>query len=260
MIKAVFFDIDGTLVSFNTHVIPPSTLEALDLLRKKGIMLFIATGRHRAYINNLGDQEFDGYITLNGGYCVAGESELIYKHSIPSTDIDALIEYQKAYPSNVFPYILVKEKELFMNYKTSRVETVLSQLNFPEPPVVPYSEIPPGDVYQIIAFFDADQEKHVMPFLPGSESTRWSPLFTDVVPKGSSKQVGIDKIIEHYGFTLNETMAFGDGGNDIQMLRHAGTGIAMGNAEDAVKQAADYVTASVDDDGIYKALKYFKII
>ena len=83
MIKAVFFDIDGTLVSFKTHVVPKSTLHAIELLKKKGIKVFIATGRHRRSINNLGDLEFDGYVTLNGGYVFAGKDDVIYKHSIP---------------------------------------------------------------------------------------------------------------------------------------------------------------------------------
>ena len=65
MIKAVFFDIDGTLVSFKTHKLPDSTVRALDLLREKGIKVFIATGRQLQSINNLGTQEFDGYVTLD---------------------------------------------------------------------------------------------------------------------------------------------------------------------------------------------------
>ena len=79
MIKAVFFDIDGTLVSFKTHVVPKSTLHAIELLKKKGIKVFIATGRHRRSINNLGDLEFDGYVTLNGGYVFAGKDDVISK-------------------------------------------------------------------------------------------------------------------------------------------------------------------------------------
>ena len=69
MVKAIFFDIDGTLVSFETHKIPASTQEALKTLRDKGIKIFIATGRPQCLINNLGDLEFDGYITVNGSYC-----------------------------------------------------------------------------------------------------------------------------------------------------------------------------------------------
>jgi hydroxymethylpyrimidine pyrophosphatase-like HAD family hydrolase len=78
--------------------------------------------------------------------------------------------------------------------------------------------------------------------------------------KGNTKQKGIDEIIRHFGFLREETMAFGDGGNDISMLRHAATGVAMGQACDEVKRFADYVTDSVDDNGIRNAMKYFRII
>lgn len=258
MIKAVFFDIDGTLVSFKTHVVPQSAIEALEELRKKGIKVFIATGRHRKSINNLGDLQFDGYVTLNGGYCFAGKDDVIYKHSIPDKDIEALIRYQKTEDS--FPCAFVQEEEIFMNYTDKSVDEIFLMLNFPEPPIRPVDEIYGKTVYQLIAFFTADQEKRIMPILSHCESTRWNPLFTDVVPTGSSKRIGIDKMLEHFGIALNECMAFGDGGNDIQMLRHAGIGIAMGNAEEEVKQSADYVTDAVDEDGIFNALKHFKVI
>lgn len=258
MIKAVFFDIDGTLVSFKTHVVPQSAIEALEELRKKGIKVFIATGRHRKSINNLGDLEFDGYITLNGGYCFAGKDDVIYKYSIPDKDIEALIRYQKT--EDAFPCAFVQEEEIFMNYTDKSVDEIFLMLNFPEPPIRPVDEIYGKTVYQLIAFFTADQEKRIMPILSHCESTRWNPLFTDVVPTGSSKRIGIDKMLEHFGIALNECMAFGDGGNDVQMLRHAGIGIAMGNAEEEVKQSADYVTDAVDEDGIFNALKHFKVI
>ena len=84
---------------------------------------------------------------------------------------------------------------------------------------------------------------------------RWHPAFVDVTAKGNTKQKGIDEIIRHFGIRLEDTIAFGDGGNDISMLRHAGIGIAMGNAADHVKAAADYVTDTVDNDGIAKAIE-----
>lgn len=258
MIKAVFFDIDGTLVSFKTHEVPQSTIEALDLLRKKGIKVFIATGRHYTSINNLGDLKFDGYVTLNGGYCFAGEDKVIYKHSIPDRDIEALIRYMETEES--FPCAFVQEKDIFMNYKDETVEEIFNMLNFPEPPIRPMDEIRGKTAYQLVSFFTAEQEKKIMTILSNCESTRWNPLFTDVVPAGSSKRVGIDKMLEYFRVPLNECMAFGDGGNDIAMLQHAGIGVAMGNAEDDVKQYADYITDSVDEDGIFKALKHLNII
>ena len=258
MIKAVFFDIDGTLVSFKTHEVPQSTIEALDLLRKKGTKVFIATGRHYTSINNLGDLKFDGYVTLNGGYCFAGEDKVIYKHSIPDRDIEALIRYMETEES--FPCAFVQEKEIFMNYKDETVEEIFNMLNFPEPPNRPMDEIRGKTAYQLVSFFTAAQEKKSMTRLSNCESTRWNPLFTDVVPAGSSKRVGIDKMLEYFRIPLNECMAFGDGGNDVAMLQHAGIGVAMGNAEDDVKQYADYITDSVDEDGIFKALKHLNII
>ena len=89
---------------------------------------------------------------------------------------------------------------------------------------------------------------------------RSHPAIVDVTAKGNTKQRGIDEIIRHFGIRLEETMAFGDGGNDISMLRHAGIGVAMGNAKDDVKAAAGYVTTSVDDNGIANALKQYGII
>jgi Cof subfamily protein (haloacid dehalogenase superfamily) len=99
-----------------------------------------------------------------------------------------------------------------------------------------------------------------MSLLPGCSSSRWFPTFTDINPLGIDKSVGIEKMNALYGITQEETMAFGDGGNDISMIRYAGIGVAMGNAEEKVKQSADYVTSSVDDDGIGAALRHFGII
>ena len=116
------------------------------------------------------------------------------------------------------------------------------------------------DVYQITPFFNAEQEKEVLPQALGCEFGRWHPAFVDITAKGNTKQNGIDQFIKYFGFKLEETMAFGDGGNDIGMLRHAGIGVAMGNAKGDVKAAADYVTDAVDEDGIFKAMKHFGII
>ena len=83
MVKAIFFDIDGTLVSFQTHTVPESTREALRLLREKGIKVFIATGRPKTLMMDaVGDLDFDGYVTLNGAHCFTANHEDIYKGTI----------------------------------------------------------------------------------------------------------------------------------------------------------------------------------
>ena len=92
------------------------------------------------------------------------------------------------------------------------------------------------------------------------DATRWHDKFIDVTPKGGSKSVGIEAILKYYNIPLEETMAFGDGENDVTMLKHVKTGVAMGNASDFVKGSADYVTSHIDDNGLVKGLEHFKIL
>ena len=261
MTKALFFDIDGTLVSFQTHVIPASTIEALTLAHEKGIQIFIATGRPTLIINNLSELQsrglIDGYITMNGGYCYVG-NEIIYKSPIPQEDVQTMarISQEKGYAC-----IFVGEHDAWVCQPSEELRQIFYHfLGVKEFPVVNFEEATSHEIYQMTPFFSPEDELVIAPQMPQSEFGRWYHSFVDITAKGNTKQNGIDQFIKHFGFKLEETMAFGDGGNDIGMLRHAGIGIAMGNAKDDVKAAADYVTASVDEDGIYKALKYFGVI
>ena len=105
MIKALFFDIDGTLVSFNTHKIAQSTIDGLNIAKERGIKIFISTGRPLSFINNLGDIEhlIDGYITTNGSYNFMGKS-VISMHSIPKEEVFTLVDYLNKHE---YPAILV---------------------------------------------------------------------------------------------------------------------------------------------------------
>lgn len=257
MIKALFFDIDGTLVSFNTHKIPASTIEAINLAKEKGIKVFIATGRPMVVINNLGSLEFDGYITMNGAYCLAGKSEIIFKNSIPAEDVQTLVNNIK---KKTLTSTFVTEKKMYIvnpNWMSEEFSTLLNVHSLPQ---IDLEDIPGKEIFQVSPFITPAQENRMMPYLPGCQSGRWHPSFTDIVAKGGGKDHGIDAIINHFGISLEETMAFGDGGNDISMLKHAAIGVAMGNSTENVKQAADYITESVDKDGIIKALQHFEII
>lgn len=257
MIQAIFFDIDGTLVSFKTHTVPDSTREALRQLRKRGIKLFIATGRPLAQINNLGDLVFDGYITLNGAYCIQTDGTIIRRSPIPKENIDTLIRYQQKHP---IPCVCVSEREITINYINDTVDQLSRMVAVPPPPIKSLEKAAQNDILQLSLYIDSQQEQALDFLLKGYESSRWNPLFTDLNRKGVDKAYGIDQILAHYGLSLSESMAFGDGGNDIAMLRHAAIGVAMGQASDAVKASADYVTDSVDDQGIPHALRHFGLL
>ena len=106
----------------------------------------------------------------------------------------------------------------------------------------------------------ADVEAEIMPLLPSCESSRWYPAFADVTARGGDKGEGVKTVARHFGFPVEATMAFGDGGNDTRMLQVAGIGVAMGNANEPLKAVADYVTTSVDDDGVKRALEHWHVL
>ena len=95
---------------------------------------------------------------------------------------------------------------------------------------------------------------------PGLEVMRWHPDFVDIISPGGGKDQGMDAILDFFGISLEDTMAFGDGENDIPMLRHAHVGVAMGNADALVRSHADFVTGTVDEDGILSALEHFGLL
>ena len=256
MTKALFFDIDGTLVSFETHRIPPSTIEALEAAHAKGLKIFIATGRPKAIINNLSELQdrnlIDGYITMNGAYCFIGE-QVIYKSAIPQEEVKAMAAFCE---KKGVPCIFVEEHNISVCQPNDMVKKIFYDfLHVNVIPTVSFEEATSKEVIQMTPFITEEEEKEIRPSIPTCEVGRWFPAFADITAKGDTKQKGIDEIIRYFDMKLEETMAFGDGGNDISMLRHAAIGIAMGQAKEDVKAAADYVTASIDEDGISKAMK-----
>lgn len=261
MIKAIFFDIDGTLVSFNTHKVSDSSKEAIKQLKEKGIKIFIATGRIKKHINNIDNLVFDGYITANGFDCYIGDKS-IYRHTIAKDEIYSLIDYLKN--KELFPCSVMMARGVFINYITDEVDRYLKSINLQIPIADNYYNFLENnidDILQINLFVDKIKEKELMSkIFKNCESSRWHPSFFDVNIKDIGKHIGIDKVIEYYGIKLEETIAFGDGENDISMIKHVGIGVAMGNANKEVKEIADYITDDVDNDGVYKALKHYGLI
>ena len=115
-------------------------------------------------------------------------------------------------------------------------------------------------ILQISVFFNAEEEKDVMDGISDCVSSRWHPSFTDITNFSADKGKALLAMAEHEHMRIDETMAFGDGGNDMPIIKQAGIGVAMGNASDEVKAVADYVTTSVDDDGVLNALLHFGVI
>lgn len=259
-IKAVFFDIDGTLVSFATHSIPQTTIDAVAQLRRNGIKVYIATGRPLAFIDNLGTLQYDGMITVTGAHCFTSNGRTISTIPVAHTDVARVVHHLENTPKP-YPVIFVGTNTLFATQHTTETNQVADLLNIKIPPIRPAACALNTDILQMISFFPAHEEPDLMKTLmPKSTALRWHPLFVDIVNEKVDKSVGIDNVLAYENIPLSQTMAFGDGGNDIAMLRHVPLGIAMGNAPESLKSVADYVTASVDDNGVARALQHFGLI
>ncbi|MDM1049309.1 MULTISPECIES: Cof-type HAD-IIB family hydrolase [Sphingobacterium] len=258
IVKAVFFDIDGTLISFKTHKVPESTVEAIKELQSKGIKTILSTGRSINSIDHVKFLDFDGFITFNGGYCLTNTNEVLFRKAIDKEDIQSVMDYAKQKPLS---FSFMSEQEITIHDVTPEIAGMYAHLNLPVPKLVDMDLVDTSSILQTNIFLGPDEEEEFMnSVMPNSLASRWTPLFADVNPKGLSKKVGIDIFCKHFGIDIEHTMAFGDGGNDISMLQHVKVGVAMGNANPEVKAIADYTTNEVDDNGIWNALKKFGVI
>ena len=256
MIKAAFFDVDGTLFSHESKCVPESTRQALRKLREKGIACIMATGRQMSELEKLpmGEISFDGYLTLNGQILMDKEKNVVFSKPITGPVKDFLLaQFQR----HDYPALLVEERRAYLNCVTDHVRDAQATISSPIPPLDVYTG---GEIYQVCAYLRPHEEYLLDPIAEDCVITRWHFGGMDVIAKGGGKISGIRDYLERYDLTPEEIMAFGDGKNDIEMLRFAGIGVAMGNAVEGAKKAADYVTADIDDDGIAKALEYYGLI
>jgi len=258
VIKALFFDIDGTIVSFSSHRMTDALKAAFRTLQQKGIKLFISTGRSQLTLDNLEDYPFDGIIAMNGAMTLY-EGRVIDSHPLPKDMARkvALVAANQNVPCWVFA-----DNVVGINMENEHSRELSRQINlYPSDYLDLMKVVEEHVVYEYTIFFDKEsEEKYLHPNLSGVAYQRWHPAFCDITIDGLSKAHGAAKALEAIGATREECIAFGDGGNDIALLEYAGIGVAMGNSDDEVKAKADHVTLSVDEDGVVAALHHFGLL
>lgn len=256
MIKVIFFDNDGTLLSHKTKSVPASARAAVETLRAKGIKCVMCTGRHILEIEELPvhDMEFDAYITLVGQLVLDGEKKPLV--GFPFTEVEQA-RILALFNEKRYPMQLVEKDNLYINFVNDRVREVQADISTSIPPLGQHSG---NEVYQALAYVDKAEAAAISSVTEGMYITRWNRRAIDILPGGGGKMLGMKEYLKATGVDISETMAFGDGENDADMLRFAGIGVAMGNAEEVTKQSADYVTDHIDNDGVAKALKHFGLI
>lgn len=258
-IKIVFTDIDATLFSHSAHQVPPSAIAAIKSLQRKGIKVFLCSGRNYYLIRKSGvlnQIQPDGMVIMNGSSAIV-DGSIIYRYPIPSEIVDKMILYAKRLK---FGLTLIEETEGHINMIDERVISAHEKYRtrFPQPRTFPdhYDRV----VYQMIAFCDEFDESLFMPHLPGCKSARWDEYAVDIMLSDSDKSKGIESVLEYYGLSPEEALSIGDGENDVEMIEYTGIGIAMGNAKKVLKEKADYVTDCIDNDGWAKAFHHYGLI
>lgn len=220
MIKAIFFDIDGTLVSFKTHKPTESAMRALWKLHENGIKVFLATGRQPLYrkwiTGNFKGFPFDGYVMLNGQYCADQTGEPFYQMPIPQEAFVSLIPWLEANPDVVCGFSEIDYN--YMNRINDAVKTAMEKLGAPLNPVEDPVRSLTNPTYQLNPYIPEERDDEFIEHAPGCKSVRWSDTFADIIPASGGKPEGIKRMLDRWGFTREECMAFGDGGNDIAML------------------------------------------
>ncbi len=255
MIKAAFFDIDGTLVSFRTHRMPASAKRALAEMRERGVLTIISSGRPSYYLAPCVRTGFDAYLTMSGALCF-DDAGVFRSAPIDVADVRTVVDQ---IGEGLYDGLALLKDRGFVNANSPRVLAVGERANLVydvEDMRVALDE----PVYQFSAFLDRADEHLILGQTASIRAERWTELFCDLMPATGGKAAGVEAALERFGIAPDEAIAFGDGENDISMLQAVGTGVAMGNAWDSVKAVADYVTDDIDSDGLYNACRRFGVI
>lgn len=256
MPKLLLLDIDGTLLDSHKKL-PASAKAALEQARKNGHDLAIATGRGPFMITKLLEElKIDTYITFNGQY-ISHKGQAIHKEAIDSTILNDIFEYAE---QRDHPIVFMNEKKMvssidFHPHIHESIKTL--KMSHPELDKEFYLN---NEVYQALVFCEEEEEQQYHDKFKGVDFVRWHRVSCDITPKGGTKARGIEHLIRATGHSIEETIAFGDGLNDLQMMDIAGYSVAMENGHEETKKRASYITDHVDNDGLAKAFKHLKLI
>ena len=219
--KALFFDIDGTLLSEKTRQIPESAKEALKEARRRGHLVFINTGRVYCHLSQIRSEvEADGFL-CGCGTCVVVQDQILYRHAIP---YERGLQMKRDIDACGLDGILEGTEGCYMHKTPSRIPRVEELKNAIRAGgcVIPHD---------------------------------WGNGFYECVPRGHSKATAIDQVLKHCGISLEDAYVFGDSSNDLSMFRYASNCVLMGHHSPVLEPYASFVTKTVEEDGIAYAMK-----
>lgn len=265
--KILVLDLDGTLTNKKKEI-TEHTRETLIRAQEAGVKIVLASGRPTYGIMPLARQleldKYEGYIlAYNGGQIIDCKTgELMYENVLDPAVYPYLYECAKSNGFQILSYkdeYIISENaddqyvqhEAFLNRMPSKtVENFLDVINFPVAKCLIVGD--PEPLAQLEPVMKKELESKMNVF-------RSEPFFLELVPKGIDKARCLAVLLEELGMTPDEMMACGDGFNDLSMIEYAGLGVAMDNAQEVVRQAANYITLSNEEDGVAHAVEKFML-
>ncbi|MET3683161.1 Cof subfamily protein (haloacid dehalogenase superfamily) [Alkalibacillus flavidus] len=252
----IFFDLDGTLLNSSKQV-PESAVKAVQTLKDNGHIVAIATGRAPFMYEHIRKQlGIETYVSFNGQYAVSN-GEAVYRHALNPDSLHHLVEHAVG---NDHPVVYLDHENMKANVQSSVfVSESMATLKLGQT-----ADYDPAykdrDIYQALLFCEDGEEKEYVERYPDFDFMRWHAYSVDVIPSGGSKAEGIGYVLEDVGLPRDRVVVFGDSINDLEMLSSFDQSVAMGNGHDRAKEAANYVTAEADHDGIKQGLERLGLI
>ena len=256
-IKIIFFDIDDTLRNSKTGFIPSTIPTAFKQLRDKGILTGIATGRGIfGVVPEIKALKPDFFVTLNGAYIEDKKGNVIYSNKIAKDKVEEYITWTKEVGID---YGLVGSHVAKLSRRTEMISQAID-------PIYPDLEVDPDfyqkeDIYQMWTFEEQGDDLVLPDTLASTlRMVRWHEHSSDVVPISGSKASGVAKVVDQLDLKPENVMVFGDGLNDLELFDYAGISVAMGVSHEKIKEKADYITKTLEEDGIFDALEGFGMV
>ena len=267
--KLIFLDIDGTLVN-KKREIPPSAAEAVRQARAAGHKLFICSGRAPANLpEEIRALGFDGYVMATGAVVIAGE-RTISTHTADPQKLAAMARILEHYHAT---YYLLGVNGIYIHEAGfAQMQRDMQGLNpallkkfTVDPHLTERTDITSWDY--ILCDIRVDQLQEIIDAELGGYFHAEGASFGndqiyngEITVTGVSKASGIAELVRYFDASPEDTIAIGDGMNDLNMFSGVSVKVAMGNAVPALKAKADYITSSVDEDGIRNALLQLGLI
>ncbi len=254
--KLIALDIDGTLLSSQLTVLP-KTKAALQSVAKNGHHVVVASSRPPRSVRNIADGlELDSSVLISfGGAYILENQHVLFEQALSASLAQTIIERVR----NAALHASLYSAE---NWFVEQDDLWAAQ----EATIVGFTPTLVGDllhhmtnVHKVLVMGDAEKIATFQTELLASgleiDAVRSKPTYCEVNPFGIHKASAVELVAKHFGLSLADVIAFGDGENDLTMIREAGVGVAMGNAVESVKAVAKRVTKSNDEDGIAGALR-----